>query len=41
MGHRDTDMIIKVYAKFVGNADNSLDGNVLSDAHERMFGNCG
>lgn len=41
MGHRDTDMIIKVYTKFVSDTANSLDGNILSAAHEKMFGNCG
>ena len=30
MGHRDTDMIIKVYSKYIENANGSLDGNNLN-----------
>ena len=30
MGHRDTDMIIKVYSKYIENANGSQDGNNLN-----------
>ena len=38
MGHRDTDMIIRVYAKFVKNAANR-DGCALNEIHNRINGN--
>ncbi len=30
MGHRDTDMIIRVYSKYIENANGSQDGNNLN-----------
>ncbi|KAB2890947.1 MAG: site-specific integrase [Desulfobulbaceae bacterium] len=38
MGHRDTDMIIRVYAKFVKSAANH-DGKAMNDIHNRMISN--
>lgn len=38
MGHRDTDMIIRVYAKFVKSAANH-DGKALNEIHNRMISN--
>jgi integrase len=32
MGHRDTDMVIRVYTKYVSNAGNHFDGNAVSEA---------
>ena len=32
MGHRNTEMIIKVYSKYIENAVGSNDGSVLNDA---------
>jgi len=32
MGHRNTEMIIKVYSKYIENAGRSNDGSVLNDA---------
>lgn len=37
MGHRDTDMIIRVYAKYVKNAF-SRDGNALNDIYCKTIG---
>jgi hypothetical protein len=34
MGHRDTDMVIKVYSKFVRNASGKLDGGMLDQAYQ-------
>jgi integrase len=39
MGHRDTDMVIRVYAKYATNAANQLDGKALSEAHLKVVGN--
>lgn len=39
MGHRDTDMVIRVYAKFVSNAVNQFDGNAVNEAHMNIIGN--
>lgn len=39
MGHRDTDMIIRVYTKYVSNAVNQLDGKALNEAHLKAMGN--
>ena len=39
MGHRDTDMIIRVYTKFVDNAVNQLDGNAINKAHMKLLSN--
>lgn len=39
MGHRDTNMIIRVYGKFVANAVNRLDGNAVNGAHLKILGN--
>jgi integrase len=37
MGHRDTDMIIKVYAKYVENINGTTDGNAMNSAfHDAM-----
>lgn len=38
MGHRDTDMIIRVYAKFAKSAANH-DGKAINDIHNRMISN--
>jgi integrase len=38
MGHRDTDMIIRVYAKFVKDAA-IRDGCALSEVYNRINGN--
>jgi integrase len=34
MGHRDTDMIIRVYGKYVENASGSKDGSMLNAAYK-------
>lgn len=34
LGHRDTDMVIKVYSKFVKNASGSVDGGMLNKAYQ-------
>ena len=34
MGHRDTDMIIRVYGKYVENASGSIDGSMLNAAYK-------
>ena len=34
MGHRDTDMIIRVYGKYVENASGSKDGSMLNAAYQ-------
>jgi integrase len=39
MGHRDTDMVIRVYTKYVSNAVHQLDGKALNEAHLNMVGN--
>lgn len=39
MGHRDTEMVIRVYAKFVKNAVGKQDGNLVSDAYQKMISN--
>jgi integrase len=39
MGHRDTNMIIRVYTKFVGNATGTLDGNAVNAVHLKMVRN--
>ncbi|WP_353740702.1 site-specific integrase [Desulfopila inferna] len=41
MGHRDTDMIVRVYAKLIKIAVNNRDGGELSNLHSTMIGNCG
>lgn len=33
MGHRDMDMIIRVYSKFVKNASGAMDGKMLNAAY--------
>jgi len=35
LGHRDTDMVIRVYSKFIENAGSYKDGNFLNDFYER------
>ena len=39
MGHRDTDMVIRVYTKYVSNAANQLDGKALDEAQLEVAGN--
>ena len=39
MGHRDTDMIIRVYGKYVENACGSKDGAMLNAAYQLTKGN--
>jgi len=39
MGHRDTDMIIKVYTKYLKNAVNNNDGKALNKLYSGMIGN--
>ena len=39
MGHRDTDMIIKVYTKYLKNAVNNNDGKALNNLYSCMIGN--
>jgi integrase len=39
MGHRDTDMIIKVYTKYLKNAVNKNDGKALNNLYSGMIGN--
>ncbi len=39
MGHRDTDMIIKVYTKYLKNAVNNNDGKALNELYSSMIGN--
>jgi len=39
MGHRDTDMIIKVYTKYLKNAVNTNDGNALNEIYSGMISN--
>jgi integrase len=34
MGHRDTDMIIRVYGKYIENFNGNLDGNNLNDFYK-------
>ena len=34
LGHRDTDMVIRVYSKFIENAGSHKDGNFLNDFYE-------
>jgi integrase len=34
MGHRDTDMIIRVYSKYIENFNGTLDGNSLNEFYE-------
>lgn len=41
MGHRDTDMIIRVYGKYVENASGSKDGTMLNAAYQFATGNHG
>lgn len=41
MGHRDTDMIIRVYGKYVENALGSKDGTMLDAAYQFAKGNHG
>lgn len=36
MGHRDTNMIIKVYAKYVENSINNKDGSIISNLHMQI-----
>ncbi len=38
MGHRDTDMIIKVYTKYLKNAVNNNDGKALNELYSGMIG---
>lgn len=38
MGHRDTEMIFKVYGKFVADAGMTKDGEALAKAYEKAFG---
>ena len=40
MGHRDTDMILRVYTKFVKNAVHQNDGRALNNLHEQLMSNC-
>ena len=35
MGHRDTDMIIRVYGKYIENFNGTQDGNSLNDFYKR------
>ncbi|MBT4551391.1 DUF3596 domain-containing protein [bacterium] len=37
MGHRDTDMIIRVYSKYIENADGSQDGNNLNTFYQERL----
>ena len=39
MGHRDTDMIIKVYTKYLKNAVNNNDGNALNEIYSDVISN--
>ena len=39
MGHRDTDMVIKVYAKYLKNPAGNADGRVFNDIYTDMIGN--
>lgn len=39
MGHRDTEMIIKVYAKYVENISDTTDGKALSNIYTHMTSN--
>jgi len=39
MGHRNTDMIIKVYTKYLKNAVNNNDGDALNALYSGMIGN--
>lgn len=39
MGHRDTDMIIKVYTKYLKNAVNNNDGKATNELYSGMIGN--
>jgi integrase len=39
MGHRDTDMVIKVYAKYLKNAAGNTDGKAFNDIYTGMTGN--
>jgi integrase len=41
MGHRDTDMIIRVYGKYVENASGSKDGIMLNAAYQCAMSNYG
>jgi len=34
MGHQDTDMIIRVYSKYIENANGSQDGNNLNTFYQ-------
>jgi len=34
MGHRDTDMIIRVYGKYIENFNGTRDGNNLNDFYK-------
>ena len=36
IGHRDTNMIIKVYAKYVGSSINNGDGSIISNLHMQI-----
>jgi integrase len=38
MGHRDMDMIIKVYGKYIEDANGSKDGNYLNSFYQRVIG---
>jgi hypothetical protein len=39
MGHRDADMIIKVYTKYIKNAVNTNDGNALNEIYSGVISN--
>jgi integrase len=39
MGHRDTDMIIRVYGKYVENVSGSVDGSMLNAVYDSTMGN--
>jgi integrase len=39
MGHSDTQMVLRIYAKFVKNAVNSNDGNALNDIQAKFVSN--
>jgi len=37
MGHRDAEMVIKVYTKYVENMRGTVDGDTLAGAYRAMF----
>jgi integrase len=37
MGHRDTDMIIKVYSKYIEDANGFQDGNNLNSSYQEAL----